>query len=209
MNQAARLLSPARIMALGVVLLLGVALWWAAAQIQMWRAGPSPETVAAASLQSLREQNILVPFAARYVAVVTSRQHQLGLEAQKTLIMPGSVRYELDLAALSQRDLAWDAATRHLTVTLPPLRLAGPEIDMGGIREYRDGELLMFFTNAEQRLDDANRVAAMRELLAQARGEMPLRPARGAAIRAVEQNFALPLHVAGIDASVTARFREE
>jgi len=208
-NPSARLLSPARIVALGVVLLFGVALWWAAGQFQAWRAGPSPETVAAASLQSLREQNILVPFSARYVAVVTSRQQQLGLEAQKTLIMPGTVRYELDLAALSQRDLAWDAPARHLTITLPPIRLAGPEIDMGGIREYRDGELLMFFTNAEQRLDDANRAAAMRELLAQARGETPLRLARGAAIRAVEQNFALPLHVAGIDASVTARFREE
>ena len=150
---------------------------------------------------------MLVPFTARYVAVVTSTQNRMGLQAQKTLIMPGTVRYELDLTALSPRDLAWDAAANRLTVTLPPLRLAGPEIDLRGIREYRDGELLMFFTDAEQRLDEANQTAAQRELLAQAQGETPLRLARGAAIRAVEQSFAMPLRAAGIDAQVTARFR--
>jgi hypothetical protein len=176
-------------------------------QWRAWRAGPTPETVVAASLQGLREQNVLVPFTARYVAVVTSTQNSLGLQAQKTLIMPGTVRYELDLSALSPRDLAWDAAANRLTVTLPPLRLAGPEIDMNGIREYRDGELLMFFTDAEKRLDAANQSAAQRELLAQARGETPLRLARGAAIRAVEQSFAMPLRAAGVDAQVTARFR--
>ena len=70
-----------------------------------------------------------------------------------------------------------------------------------------DGELLMFFTDAEKRLDAANQSAAQRELLAQARGEPPLRLARGAAIRAVEQSFAMPLRAAGVDAQVTARFR--
>ena len=183
--------------------------WWLVDAWQGWRAEPTPETIVAASLDSLHEQNVLVPFTARYVAVVTSRQSKLGLEAEKTLIMPGTVRYEVDLAAISATDLAWNAETQELMVTLPPIRLAGPEIDMAGIREFRDGEVLMFFTDAEQRLDAANRAAAMRALLAQARGETPLRLARGAAIRAVEQNFALPLAVAGMDATVRVRFRQE
>ena len=173
-----------------------------------WQRGPDPDTIVSASLQGLREQNVLVPFTARYVAVVTSRQTTLGLAAQKTLIMPGTVRYELDLAALDQDDLAWDAATSTLTITLPALRLAGPEIDMAGIREYRAGELIMFLTDSEQRLDDANRRAAAQELLAQARGPTPLRLARGAAIRAIEQSFAMPLRAANIDATVEARFAD-
>lgn len=182
--------------------------WWLVRAWQDWRAGPTPETVVTASLQGLREQNILVPFTARYVAVVTSRQTALGITAQKTLIMPGTVRYEVDLGQLARRDLRWDPAASRLTVTLPPLRLAGPEIDLAGIREYRDGELLLWLTQAEQRLDDANTRAAQRELLAQARGPVPLRLARGAAIRAVEQSFAMPLAAAGVDADVTVRFRQ-
>lgn len=186
---------------------LAAAAWWGIMAYRDWRAGPSPETVVAASLLGLKEQNVLTPFTARYVAVVTSRQQQLGLAAQKTLIMPGTVRYELDLGSLSQRDLAWDAATATLSITLPPLTLAGPEIDIDGIREFRDGDVLMFLTNAEPRLDDANRAAAQTELLAQARGPVPMRLARNAAISAVESSFAMPLRAAGIDAKVTARFR--
>jgi hypothetical protein len=196
-----------RLITLAAAALFLVGIWWLVTAWQDWRAGPTPETVVAASLEGLREQNVLVPFTARYVAVVTSRQTTLGITAQKTLIMPGTVRYELDLGALSQRDLSWDAAARTLTVTLPPLRLAGPEIDLSAIREYRDGELLLWLTDAEQRLDAANERAATRELLAQARGETPLRLARGAAIRAVTANFAMPLRAAGIDATVTVRFR--
>ncbi|MCA1750029.1 MAG: DUF4230 domain-containing protein [Sphingomonadales bacterium] len=36
--------------------------------------GPDPQTIATASLEGLREQNVLVPFSARFVAVTTSTQ---------------------------------------------------------------------------------------------------------------------------------------
>ena len=52
---------------------------------------------------------------------------RLGLEAKKTLIMPGTVRYELDLAKLKQSDLDWDAATGALTVTLE-LEMDTPDV---------------------------------------------------------------------------------
>jgi hypothetical protein len=177
-----------------------------AGTLKGWFTPDDPETVAAASLEGLREQNVLVPFTARYVAVVTSRQEQLGLAAQKTLIMPGTVRYELDLAQLDEDDLAWDAERATLTVTLPPLRLAGPEIDLAGIREYRDGRLLLWLTDAEQTLDAANEAAARSELLAQAGGAVPMRLARSAAARAIESSFALPLRAAGLDARVRVVF---
>ena len=167
---------------------------------------PDAATVVAVSLKGLQEQQRLVPFTARYVAVVTSTQSRMGLSAKKTLIMPGTVRYELDLGKLKQSDLDWDAATNALTVTLPPLRLAGPEIDLNAISEYRDGEILLTLTDAERTLDAANRKRAQEELIAQAKGTTPMRLAQGAARNAVEQSFAMPLKAAGIDAEVTARF---
>jgi ABC-type amino acid transport substrate-binding protein len=171
-------------------------------------AGPDPETVAAASLQSMREQSRLVPFAARFVAVVTSTQSRFGLKAEKTLIMPGLVRYELDLAKLQQDDLAWDEAAKTLTVTLPPLEVSGPEIDLRQIREYSGGGLLLSLTDAETVLDSANRSRGQQELVRQAREPVPMRLARDAAVRAVGRSCALPLRAAGIDANVEVRFAD-
>lgn len=197
-----------RLILLAAAALMLVAVWWAVTAWRDWQKGYDPETVVAASLQGLQEQNVLVPFTARYVAVVTSTQSRLGLSAKKTLIMPGTVRYELDLGRLKQSDLAWDGTTNALTVTLPPLRLAGPEIDIDAISEYRDGEILLTLTDAERTLDAANRKGAQEELIKQAKGTTPMRLAQGAARAAVEQSFAMPLKAAGIDAKVTARFAD-
>jgi hypothetical protein len=171
--------------------------------------GPDPETVATASLQSMREQARLTPFAARFVAVVTSTQSRFGLSAKKTLIMPGMVRYEIDLAKLQQRDLAWDAAARKLTLTLPPLEVSRPEINLNELQEYDSGGVLMALTESEDRLDAANRQRGQQELVRQARAGLPMRLARDAAKRAVERSFAMPLKAAGIEAEVVARFADE
>lgn len=204
---APRLLS--RLILLAAAALFALAVWWSVSAWRDWQRGYDPQTVVAASLQGLKEQNVLVPFTARYVAVVTSTQTRLGLEAKKTLIMPGTVRYELDLGSLKQSDLDWDGDTNALTVTLPPLRLAGPEIDIDAISEFRDGVILLTLTDAEKTLDAANRKAAQEELIKQAKGTTPMRLARNAARTAVEQSFAMPLKAAGIDAKVTARFAGE
>ncbi|SNS47142.1 Protein of unknown function [Sphingomonas laterariae] len=193
---------------LAVAMVAGTAGWFGARRI----AGvfnPDPVTIATASLDSMREQNRLTVFAARYVAVVTSTQTRFGLSARKTLIMPGNVRYEVDLAKLSPRDVRWDAAARRLSVTLPVPILAGPEVDMAAIREYDGGGMLMALSDAETTLDTANRKAGQAELLRQARSELPMRLARDAGRRAVERNFAMPLKAAGLDAAVEVRFADE
>lgn len=180
--------------------------------IDRWRAfaHPDPQTIAAASLQGLREQNRLSAFAARFVAVVSTKQTRFGmLSAEKTLIMPGMVRYEVDLSKLSQRDVTWDAATRTLHVTLPPLEVSPAEIDLTRIREYGGGGMLTALTDAEGELDLANRRAAQVELGRQAREGVTMNLAREATRRAVSRSFALPLRAAGIDARVDARFAGE
>jgi hypothetical protein len=199
---------PLAMLALAAGILLGI---FAVGAVRMgnFLRGPDPETIASGSLQSMREQARLTAFAARYVAVITSRQTRFGLSAEKTLIMPGLVRYEVDLARLRPRDLRWDDESDTLSVTLPPLEIAGPQIDLRQIREYGEGGVLMALTDAENELDRVNRDAAQRELMRQARQPMPLRLARDSARRAVERSFAMPLQAAGVEAKVEVRFADE
>ena len=171
--------------------------------------GPDPQTVVTSALQSMRAQNRLTPFVARYVSVVTTSQQQLGglLTSQRTLILPGDVRYELDLAALRPDDVTWDAASSTLTVRLPDVALAGPDVDLANLREYGAGGLLSHLTDSATALDQANRARAVADLRQQAAGPLPMRLARDAARTAVEQSFALPLRAAGFaQARVVARF---
>ena len=169
---------------------------------------PEPDAVAIANatLLSMRDQGRLTPFTARFVAVATARETRMGLTARKTLIMPGTVRYGVDLSRLRRRSLAWDPATRTLTVTLPPLEISGPDIDLNEVQEYSEGGILMALTDAERTLDQANRRSAQDELMRQARERTPMHLARNAAMRAVARSFAMPLRAAGLDASVAARF---
>ena len=192
-----------------VVAAIGGGFWFLAEGVKQQFTAPSPVTIAHASLEGLREQNRLSTFQARYVAVVTSTQTRLGLTAQKTMIMPGMVRYEVDMAKLQQKNVAWDPAAKRLTVTLPPVEVVGPQVDLDGIRQYDNAGLLLRFGGVADRLDAANRKAAQAELVRQAREETPLRLAKDATRRAVERSFAMPLKAAGIDATVRVYFPDE
>ncbi len=192
-----------------IALVIGAGFWFLGSTISAQFGAKSPVTIAQASLEGLREQNRLSTFAARYVAVVTSKQTRLGLTAQKTMIMPGTVRYEVDLSKLDQKMLSWNAATNTLSVTLPPIEVMGPDVDMNAVRQYGEGGILMALTDAEAKLDEANRQAAQAELLRQAREPMPMRLARDATRRAIERSFAMPLRAAGLNANVEVKFADE
>ena len=195
--------------ALVVGLIVGALFMGVARVSTLFDRGPDAETIASASLQSVREQARLTPFVARFVTVVTSTQSRFGLQAQKTLIMPGTVRYELDLARMDEQDLDWNAASSTLTVTLPPIEISGPEIDLTEVQEYSGGGVLMALSDAEQTLDMANRRRGQQSLLQQAKAPAPMRLARNAAKQAVERSFAMPLRAAGIEAKVVAQFADE
>jgi hypothetical protein len=172
--------------------------------------GPNPQTIATASLESMRAQNRLIAFVARYVSVTSSKTSRFGFSAERTLILPGDVRYELDLAKLQPNDVTWDGATSTLSVRLPEIEVAGPDVDLKAAREYGAGGVLAALTNSEQSLDQANRAAAVADLRKQASAEVPMRLARQAAKAAVERSFAMPLLAAGFrDAKVVARFPTE
>jgi len=207
-----RLNRPLAIAAIVVALIIGLLLGTALGAGKRLFGGPDAETIATSALQSMRAQNRLVPFVARFVSVVSSREERLGglLESERTLVLPGTVRYELDLSKLEPDDLNWDPATSTLRVVLPEIELAGPEVDLKAAREYGEDGLLGGLTDASTRLDRANRDRAVADLRAQAGAATPMRLARDAARSAIEHSFQLPLAAAGIDdAKVIARFASD
>ena len=203
-----RLNRPLVIGAIVVALLIGLLLGVTTGIADRLFGGPRAETIASASLQSMRAQNRLVAFVARYVSVTTSTTSQFGvLSAKRTLILPGDVRYELDLSKLQGKDVTWDASTHTLRVLLPEVEIAGPDVDINSAQEYGEGGVLTALTNAGERLDQANRARAVADLRQQARAAVPMRLAREAARAAVQRSFAMPLIAAGFkDAKVVARF---
>jgi Protein of unknown function (DUF4230) len=195
---------------IAVALLLGLLLGVTTGIADRIFGGPNPKTIASASLESMRAQNRLTAFVARYVSVTTSTTSQFGLSTKRTLILPGDVRYELDLAKLHPDDVTWDASSHTLSVQLPEVEIAGPDVDLNAAQEYGAGGVLSALTNADETLDSVNRAKAVADLRRQAQGPMPLRLARQAARAAVERSFAMPLVAAGFkDAKVVARFPTE
>ena len=178
--------------------------WWADRKLDT-----TPGTIASASLQGIREQNRLSAFAANYAAVVTSEQQRFGLSAKKTLIMQGLVRYEVDMAKLTEDDVRWDAANQTLSVRIPPIEVAPPQIDLKSIQEYGDSGILRTLTDADDVLDAANRSKGQAELVRQAQGPVPMRLARDAFKRAIAQNFQAPLRAVGLEAKVETYFADE
>jgi hypothetical protein len=174
--------------------------------------GPNPKTIATESLESMRAENRLTVFGARYVSVVTSAEQRFGglLNSQRTLILPGNVRYELDLQKLQPSDVTWDKASKTLHVKMPEIEVAGPDVDINAVKEYGGGGVLSALTNANQQLDQANRDRAVQDLRKQATATVPMQLARQSARVAIERSFAMPLAAAGFkDVKVVARFPTE
>jgi hypothetical protein len=194
---------------IGGFLILTIALAWMLFSRVESSISPDPVSIANASLTNMQEQNRLTVFSASYNATVTTTLTKLGLSARKTLIMPGTVRYELDLAKLEADDVRWDARDDTLYVEIPAIEIARPEVHIEQIQTYDDGGILMALTDAENVIDQANRKKGVEELVKQAQNPVQIRLAREAARRAVRHNFAVPLQAAGVEAKIDAFFPYE
>ena len=205
-----RRLNKALVLAMvAVALILGVLVGITTGIADRIFGGPNPKTIATESLESMRAQNRLTVFAARYVSVVTSQQQRLGglISSERTLILPGDVRYELDLSKLQPSDVSWDGSSHTLKIQLPEIDVAGPDVDINSVKEYGGGGVLSSLTDANQQLDQTNRARAVTDLRKQATAAVPMQLARQAGRAAVERSFAMPLLAAGFkDVKVVARF---
>ncbi|MHB9881107.1 DUF4230 domain-containing protein [Pacificimonas sp. ICDLI1SI03] len=194
--------------ALLIGLVVGAGALWAVLN-QEEDAGPDVQSIAAASLEAVRAQNRLTVFAGRFTVAVTSRAERLGLSAEKTMIVPATVRYEIDYAKLTPADVRWDAETSTMQVNLPAVEISAPEVDLTKVREYGEGRMLMTLGNAEQALDSANRRKVGEAVRQEADTPLMLNLARDAARDAVARGFRLPLEAAGVPARVIVRFPDE
>lgn len=194
---------------IGGLLIVIIALAWLLFNRVESSISPDPVSIASASLNNMQEQNRLTVFSASFNATVTTSLTRLGLSARKTLIMPGTVRYELDLAKLEADNVRWDARDKTLYVEIPAIEIARPEVRIDQIQTYDDGGILMALTDAEDVIDQANRTKGVEELAKQAQNPVQVRLAREAARRAVRHNFAVPLQAAGVEAKVDAFFPYE
>src|SRR5436190_17653676 len=137
-----RLNKPLVLAMVAVALVLGVMLGLTTGLVDRVFGGPNATTIASASLQSMRAQNRLIAFVARYVSVTTTTTSRFGFSAERTLILPGDVRYELDLSKLQPDDVTWNGSSHTLEVKLPELDIAGPDVDLAAAREYGEGGVL-------------------------------------------------------------------
>src|SRR3954471_15145331 len=136
---SSRLNKPIAILAIVVALVLGLVVGTTTGIADRIFGGPNPKTIASASLESMRAQNRLIAFVARYVSVTTSEANRFGFSSKRTLILPGDVRYELDLSKLQPGDVTWDAPSKTLNVKLPEIEIAGPDVDLASAQEYGEG----------------------------------------------------------------------
>ena len=68
------------------------------------------------------------------------------------------------------------------------------------------GAVLMALTDVEASLDAENKAKAREDVIRQAAGEVTMKLAREATVRAVQSSFAMPLAAAGIEAKVNVTF---
>ena len=126
-----RLNKPLAIAAIIVALVLGLLIGLTSGVADRIFGGPDPKTIASSSLESMRAQNRLIAFVARYVSVDSSESSgSAARQPERTLILPGDVRYEVDLSKLQPEDVRWDAGSNTLSVRIPDIEIAGPEVDL-------------------------------------------------------------------------------
>ncbi len=187
---------------LPALLLLAIALgafWYGSRQPRL-----PAETIVSTTFKSLQEQKRLTVFTARFVTVVSSSKSRYGFEAEKTMIVPSMVRYEIDLAKLKGVD--WDGESNSVGVALPPVEIGGPEFDLQQVREFESGTVLLALTDVEKRLDAENRSKAVQDVLEQAKSVPLQQLVRDAATRAIRDTFQMPLKAAGVDARIDVGF---
>ena len=183
------------------------------AALAWWYTRPEPAErvdVVATMINGYAKQNSLTVFSAQVATVNTRTQPRAFglLSSSQTAIIPASVEYRLDQSQLTPDRFRWDAAAQVMTLTLPGLTIAPPNLDEARARYFRDG--LPVTGAMRDAMARSNSIAASREAMREAGGAQLQQLARAAAREAMTQNLLLPLRVAGFDrARVVVRFADE
>ena len=164
----------------------------------------------ATSLLAFEKANRLTVFSAQLALVSASEDERAFgmLKSRQVAVIPARVDYTIDLAQMDKGRMKWDADTKHLDVTLPPLQVSRPNLDEAHAQYLREG--VWITGSAQAKLTRDNTLVAEKQAADQARNPALLTLARGAAKDAVRQNLAIPLQVAGYGVvEVTVHFEGE
>ena len=202
----------------GLALLAAAAIgiWWQFADadqraVALERVGlrQSPLSAATTGLELLQQRRELTVQTARFLTKQVTRRELVPvlpdglLTSSRTLMVAGTVRYVLDLAKLRASDLAWNAASRTLSVRRPPLLVSEPQFHVQDMSQMEEGRILLWLTGSEPELDKANWAKASADVRSAAQAPELVRSAQKAADLALTELFRLPMAAAGFaDAKV-------
>lgn len=157
------------------------------------------QQVAVNMLRGLHEQDKLTAFSGRFESIVNITPPAVeGEEAQAAyLVVPGTVNYELNLRAIQQKHIVWDAEKKTLEIELPPLTISPPALDGAALAS---GAPMSEDTIRRRAIDQISRRAHAPEVMDMA---------KGAARAAVERAFLMSLRAAGNAARLNAHFPEQ
>jgi hypothetical protein len=189
----------------GVAIVALIALWiaYSSHQEQQRR-----DQTLGAMVVAFQEQNSLSVFRAQVPVFVTNRSDGWIFDVEQSGVIPATVEYRLDLSQVTQDNFQWDRNNQVMTVTIPPLVIAQPVLDIPRARLVNRG---IFVTgNTAMDLFRKNAAVAVRQARAEANNEQMMQLAREAARKAMIQNTSIPLRAAGFDdVRIVARFAGE
>jgi Protein of unknown function (DUF4230) len=190
-----------------VVLAVGAAIWWANARADRAEQQLGLDAARTLSETFAKTRDLRV---ATLSGEVIARGSDPGfanlLPTSMTVRYPYSVDYFVDLRRVSGSAYRWDAATRTMTVRLPDVSPARPNIDAGAATRVGTSGVFMS-RDAAQRLN--RQVAARAALRAAESAKKPahLDRARESAREAMKALVATPLSAAGLgEVKVVVRY---
>lgn len=171
---------------------------------------PGPLVVARAALkEQKREQQLLVSSIRFDASAVTEEPLFMArpdgipdllwqlISARKSVRVPVTIDYVVDLAGMGDADLSWDAPSETLTVRRPALAVRGPQIAGIAAKVEVSNGFVLWVSGAEEKLTQTALAALTTNAEAAARRDKPMAQADADADRAVARTFALPLRAAG------------
>ena len=160
-----------------------------------------PDFMGAMLVSVQRQQKLLVLTARLVVPVTSARETTFGpmtvATTKQTAILPATVNYVVDLAAMQAADLVWDAESEILTVRRPKVVPMAPAIEWQKAQIYQDGGWATALTGVSDTLRRDNQAKAPGLFLKQSKDADLLALADTAADAALETAFRMPLVAAG------------
>jgi hypothetical protein len=170
----------------------------------------SDDDVVATLVTSVQKMNDLTVFGAQLFSIAKTEREGLisPLDTTTYVIVPGAVRYVVNLSKLDRSAFTWDARTSTLVAVLPDPQPTDVNVDGARAKVLVDGVDLAG-GDERQRILQKSLAVARDDIAKKAREPFFMSSARDAGRAALAQNFAAPLVAAGLKPTIVIRFQSE